>query len=688
MSQLTMLTDGLRRHGARLAGCLATVAVLVSGAPSASAAACRPLDAAFYSTDSMRLAQRLALNPSACADYYISVTPGGADGTVVRTGVAPAIRSNGPQFHAMAEIRFSAVSWGSWVAANGKTWFDAGVEARKRMDAAGYDVSKGDTWALNELSPDVIANVGSARADALEFIRGLYTGDGTPSKGLVFVTVPFHATTDLAQYKQQLQDWLQDTSFWEDMSRYVHFWGEEVYADSRDWGVAGSSLTQRADSLNDYLQHLIRLVQAGPGTTAAAQSFLRSAYTPIANGAWSYATAFGNTMISALQMENFISTETYAMRWSSAAGSSDVRDRFGFAWSPKNNLGLPAATFTAQSVELLDRLAGALHGSESGADGACGSSFEWCDSTVDGAAFNDAWKAFTEWSPPTNTRSGTDVRVDASAGVTVTYASVTSGGNTHATTSDDGPPPPDGFAREPGAPYFDITTTTVHDGPIDVCVDYGAADYSGVTPRLFHLADGTWQDVTTTLDRSGNVVCGRTTSLSTFAVFAAPPPTLTVPAAIAVDATGPAGASVEYAATATSLFDPSPVVECVPRSGSLFPIGDTTVTCTATDGGGTTMTATFAVHVADAVEQLEHVAAEIVTFTGLAPGLKAALLARVDKVIEQLNAANPLQVPSACISLATVVPLVHAAQSTGAISAAEAATLVADMTRIRAVPAC
>jgi hypothetical protein len=40
----------------------------------------------------------------------------------------------------MTEIKLNKVA--DWVAANGKSWFDAGVEIRRRMVTAGYDVSR------------------------------------------------------------------------------------------------------------------------------------------------------------------------------------------------------------------------------------------------------------------------------------------------------------------------------------------------------------------------------------------------------------------------------------------------------------------------------------------------------------------------------------------------------------------
>ena len=62
---------------------------------------------------------------------------------------------------------------------SGPTWYEAGVEARRRMAAAGYDVSLGHGWALNELSSAVRIGNGNARANMRAFLRGLYEGDGT-----------------------------------------------------------------------------------------------------------------------------------------------------------------------------------------------------------------------------------------------------------------------------------------------------------------------------------------------------------------------------------------------------------------------------------------------------------------------------------------------------------------------------
>lgn len=78
------------------------------------------------------------------------------------------------------------------------------------------------------------------------------------------------------------------------------------------------------------------------------------------------------------------------------------------------------------------------------------------------------------------------------------------------------------------------------------------------------------------------------------------PPVLTMPAGISAEATSPAGASVNYPLpAATDNTDPAPSVSCSPVSGSIFPLGAATVTCTATDASGNSSSGSFTVTVAD-----------------------------------------------------------------------------------------
>jgi hypothetical protein len=76
------------------------------------------------------------------------------------------------------------------------------------------------------------------------------------------------------------------------------------------------------------------------------------------------------------------------------------------------------------------------------------------------------------------------------------------------------------------------------------------------------------------------------------------PPVITVPEAIVVEATSPAGAVVTYAnPTAMDVVSGSVSVTCDADTGDTFAIGTTTVTCTAEDTAGNEATATFTVTV-------------------------------------------------------------------------------------------
>jgi hypothetical protein len=73
-----------------------------------------------------------------------------------------------------------------------------------------------------------------------------------------------------------------------------------------------------------------------------------------------------------------------------------------------------------------------------------------------------------------------------------------------------------------------------------------------------------------------------------------------VPADRQVEANGAAGSVVNYTPpTATDSTDGPELVTCLPGSGSTFPLGASTITCSATDAHGNTSTVSFSVSVVD-----------------------------------------------------------------------------------------
>ena len=393
-----------------------------------SAALCRPLSAVFYAaSDWFRLAQKLRGSPSACADYYISVPPLTADKTRLRNGEAARIRSLGPQMHAMAEINVGG--WTNWVADGNGTWLDAGAEARRRMDAAGYDIAAGDIWALNELSMAVRQGTGSARNNMRQLIRGLFAGDGTMPTvtGLVWVTGIGQSTADVSTYKTNLKAWFQDADFWADMSEYVRFWSQEVYGDVRRWAVPGSDLDTRRDRLIEYVEHVSVLSEAAPPPLAELETFVRRTNAPLTNSAWAFQSAFGYTFVPSPQMQAYVASLTYAFRSSQGRAPWRSGDSFGFAWSPTNNpppFDLTQAEYVSQSAAILDQLAASIQASdELGADpgiGACGPDAAWCAADIDGASFNPAWRIFGTWTQPLAADSAASIAEDTSAAIQLT----------------------------------------------------------------------------------------------------------------------------------------------------------------------------------------------------------------------------------------------------------------------------
>jgi hypothetical protein len=115
----------------------------------------------------------------------------------------------------------------------------------------------------------------------------------------------------------------------------------------------------------------------------------------------------------------------------------------------------------------------------------------------------------------------------------------------------------------------------------------------------------------TATDASGN----EASASFTVTVEDTTPPTLSgMPTDITEEATGAGGATISYTdPTATDLVDPSPTVICAPISGATFPLGETTVDCTATDASGNHDSASFTVTVEDTTPPTLSGAFDIVT---------------------------------------------------------------------------
>lgn len=109
----------------------------------------------------------------------------------------------------------------------------------------------------------------------------------------------------------------------------------------------------------------------------------------------------------------------------------------------------------------------------------------------------------------------------------------------------------------------------------------------------------TTQVVCNAIDSAGNAAAPATFNITVHDTTA---PAISVPGSLGLQATKPEGADVEFNATTADAVDGPGNATCTPASGSTFALGDTTVSCTATDARGNgPASATFIVNVFDLI---------------------------------------------------------------------------------------
>jgi len=177
---------------------------------------------------------------------------------------------------------------------------------------------------------------------------------------------------------------------------------------------------------------------------------------------------------------------------------------------------------------------------------------------------------------------------DGSGNVAATMFDVTVEDNTAPLVMIDGVPPLD-VTIEAGSPFMSPSAIAIDnvDGPVAVSLT-GAVDTD--TPGLYVLTYSA-------MDSSGNIG----SAILSVTVQDSEAPTLSdVPADFTVAAVNTSGATVTYSEpTATDNSDQPLSLTCTPASDTLFPLGATAVTCTATDSSGNSASASFTVTVAD-----------------------------------------------------------------------------------------
>jgi|GEM_PF-2551399 len=161
------------------------------------------------------------------------------------------------------------------------------------------------------------------------------------------------------------------------------------------------------------------------------------------------------------------------------------------------------------------------------------------------------------------------------------------------------------------------------------------------------------------------------------------PPLLKLPANISVNANIPQGATVQFTVTATDNATQNPRIACTSQPGSLFPIGTTTVACTATDEAGNSANGTFKIVVKGSAEQINDLII-LVRGLNLPNGTENSLSVKLQHALSELKAGHR---GVACNDLMALTNEVQA-QSGKKIGIAQANQMLTAANRIRTVIGC
>ena len=198
--------------------------------------------------------------------------------------------------------------------------------------------------------------------------------------------------------------------------------------------------------------------------------------------------------------------------------------------------------------------------------------------------------------------------------------------------------------------------------------DHAASD----APYLVGITTVTW----TATDASGNTA----SAAQLITVLDVEAPSLSVPATISVNATSPAGAVVNYLYyTADNVAVTS--VDCTKRSGSAFPIGTTSVTCTAYDAAGNSKADSFLVIVLDAPTQMSNLI-QYVRDLLLPNGTTNPLINQLEAAFGSFGSDNHV----ACVKMGDFVNLVSTKGREIPLGAS--AYMTSEATNIEAVLGC
>ncbi len=238
------------------------------------------------------------------------------------------------------------------------------------------------------------------------------------------------------------------------------------------------------------------------------------------------------------------------------------------------------------------------------------------------------------------------------------------------------------------------TTAPVVTTPANIVVGNDAATVTYANAAAKDLVDGTLAASctpgsgtkfalgTTTVTCTATDSAGNTgTNTFTVKVQDVTKPIVTVPADKTVEATGANGATVTYvAASANDDVDGSLPVTCSKASGTVFPLGDTKVTCSATDAAGNIGGSFFTVTVQDTTAPAVNVPANITKEATSAAGATASFSASATDAVDGSVATTCNSDSGSTFALGTTTVICSATDAAGNTATKSFTVTVVDTT--------
>ena len=236
--------------------------------------------------------------------------------------------------------------------------------------------------------------------------------------------------------------------------------------------------------------------------------------------------------------------------------------------------------------------------------------------------------------------------------------------------------------------------TRSNPGECGTVVNYPAPSASdncpGVTTACTPPSGSIFPEGTTTVTCEATDTSSNTSTTCSFTVTVAEPPTISCPGNITLEPTCPSGAIATYTAPVGTDNCPGATTARTagPASGSVFPIGNTTVTYTVTDAIGLTASCSFTVTVKTPAAVIQDLLSRVQTLRtqGKLSGQQAQGL--TSKLQAALDAVNNGQTNVACNKLNDFISQVTAYINNGTLTSADGQPLINSAAKVRNTVGC